>query len=114
MDDCLNCPYSDIKDLDNNGGTLICELGKTINCDVEELCRMVDEMEHTIPIWCRLDDLQEVVDIAVLDYSIRYREKTTCCPECGSTEYFQPKDVNEDGLFSILECKKCHSRWFSD
>ena len=43
-----------------------------------------------------------------------YRKETIRCPECGSTEYFQPKDVNEDGFFSILECKECNSRWLSD
>lgn len=71
VNDCLNCPFSDIKDPDNNGGILICELGKTINCEEEELCKMVDEMEHTIPDWCRLDDLQEIVESAVLEYGIK-------------------------------------------
>lgn len=30
IEDCLSCPFSDIKNPDNNGGTLICEFGKIL------------------------------------------------------------------------------------
>ena len=75
VEDCLDCPFSDIKDPDNNGGTLICELGKSIECEKEQLCKMI-EGDYTIPDWCRLDDLQEVVEIAACDYGIMYRGNT--------------------------------------
>ena len=64
--DCLSCPFSDIKDPDN-GGFLVCEFGGKGKL----LCRMVNEMEHTIPDWCKLDDLQEVVESAVLEYGMK-------------------------------------------
>lgn len=111
--DCLNCPFSEIENPGDNGDILICKLGKNLNCEKEVLTTMAFG-NYTIPVWCRLDDLQEVVDSAALEHFIMYRKETIRCPECGSTDCFQPKDVNEDGLFSILECKKCHSRWLSD
>ena len=73
--DCLDCPFSDIESPEVNGGTLICELGKSIECEEEELCKMIDEMEHTIPDWCRLDDLEDVVEMAVLEHGIKCRIK---------------------------------------
>lgn len=36
---------------------------------------MVDEIEHTIPDWCRLENLQDVVEIAALDYGVVYKGK---------------------------------------
>lgn len=110
--DCLNCPFSDIENPENKGGILICELGKNVNCEKEELYPMVYG-DYSIPNWCRLDDLQDIVDVAALEHYITYREKTHC-PNCGSTDYFQPKDAIDDGLYPIFECKKCHRRWWSD
>ena len=69
--------------------------------------------DYTIPVWCRLDDLQDTVDKAAIEHYIKYRQKTHC-PNCGSTDYFQPKDAIDDGLYPIFECKKCHRRWWSD
>lgn len=41
-------------------------------------------------------------------------EIVTECPYCGSKSYFQPKDVSEEGIYPILECKDCGKRWWSD
>lgn len=73
VEDCLNYLFSDIESPEVNGGTLICTLGKSIECEEEELCKMEDEILHTIPDWCRLDDLQEVVESAILEHNVKYK-----------------------------------------
>lgn len=72
--DCLDCPFSDIEKPEDNCGTLICELGKSIEGEKEQLCKMI-EGNYAIPIWCRLNDLQETIDIAAVDYDVKYKEK---------------------------------------
>jgi uncharacterized Zn finger protein len=38
-------------------------------------------------------------------------EIVTECPECGSKNYFRPKDISD---YPILECEDCGKRWWSD
>ena len=71
--DCLDCPFSIIENPEDNGGTLICELGKGIHFKNVQLCKMIED-NYAIPIWCRLDDLQETIDIAAIDYDVKYKE----------------------------------------
>ena len=74
IEDCLNCPFSDFKNVEDHGGILVCELGKDINCKTEELCRM-DKGDYTTPDWCRLENLQDIIEIAALDYGVFYKGK---------------------------------------
>ena len=41
-------------------------------------------------------------------------EEITQCPECGSKNYFRPKDISDEELYPILECRDCGKRWWSD
>ena len=72
IEDCLNCPFSDFKNVEDHGGILICTLGKNMFNEIEELCRM-DKGDYTIPDWCRLDDLQEIVESAILEHNVKYK-----------------------------------------
>lgn len=71
IQDCLNCPFSDIEDPNNNGDSLICNIG--VGNGKKVLCKMTNSIEFTIPDWCRLDELEEVVESAVLEYGIKCR-----------------------------------------
>lgn len=70
--DCLDCPLSEIKNPDNNGGELIC--GNSIREHSSLICRM-ETHNYKIPIWCPLTDLQEIVDVAYFDYDMKCRIK---------------------------------------
>ena len=70
--DCLNCPFSKIKNPCNNGGILVCELGKDLNCRMKLIRKMIS-IDETIPDWCRLKDLEETVERAILEYGINIK-----------------------------------------
>lgn len=63
--DCLDCPYSDIKNPEN-GGILICEIGKSFSGGM----KLIDKIalySFKIPDWCQLDDLQEIIEVRAGD-----------------------------------------------
>ena len=64
--DCLDCPYSDIKNPENNGGILICEIGKSFSGGVKLIDRMA-LYDFKVPDWCQLDDLQEIIEVKAGD-----------------------------------------------
>ena len=71
--DCLNCPYSEIKNPCDNGGTLVCTLGKNFDWKMELIRKMIS-IDEKIPDWCCLDELQEMVNIAKYQYAIKYQK----------------------------------------
>ena len=69
VEDCLSCPFSNFKNTQNDGGILICELGKSFGKGIALITKM-SKGDWQIPNWCRLTDLEEVVEIAAYDYNV--------------------------------------------
>lgn len=74
--DCIDCPFSDIRNPEGNGGTLVCTLGKDGDKE-EKLFQMIDicEQNNKIPSWCKLTDIKEIVDSVFYDYGIKYHKR---------------------------------------
>ena len=61
--DCLECPHSKIKNPNDNGGTIFCEIKE------KDVHKMIN-LDYPIPDWCPITDLQNILDIADYRYQM--------------------------------------------